>query len=107
MPLPNLSLLCNHGLDLGIELGRALYWNRHGSPAQQQVSANQLRLRLFAGLLAMFLLGAVAGAAGFRHLGFVFVVPLAVVLCVLSLPALWADRQRLLQLLRLRRTPQD
>ena len=37
----------------------------------------------------------VAGAAGFKHLGFVFVVPLAVVLCVLSLPPLWADRARL------------
>ncbi|MDR0227362.1 MAG: DUF1275 domain-containing protein [Burkholderiaceae bacterium] len=81
--------------DLGLELGRALYWNRHGSPPEHRVHANQGRLRLFAGLLAMFLLGGIAGAAGFRQLGFVFVVPLAVVLCVLSLPPLWADRARL------------
>ena len=76
--------------DLGMELGRALYWNRHGSPPEHRVHANHVRLRLFAGLLSMFLLGGIAGALGFRHLGFVFVVPLAVVLCLLSLPPLWA-----------------
>ena len=81
--------------DLGIELGRMLYWNRAGTPPEALVRANQARLRLFAGLLAMFLLGGVAGAAGFKHVGFVFVVPLALVLLVLSLPPLWADRARL------------
>jgi len=81
--------------DLGIELGKMLYWNRAGTPAQALVRANQARLRLFAGLLAMFLVGGVAGAAGFKHVGFVFVVPLALVLLVLSLPPLWADRARL------------
>lgn len=81
--------------DLGIELGRAMYWNRNGSPPERQIHANKARLKLFAGLLGMFLCGGVAGAAGFKHVGFVFVVPLAVVLCVLSLPPLWADRARL------------
>lgn len=88
--------------DLGMELGRALYWNRHGSLPEHRIHANRGRLRLFAGLLAMFLIGGIAGALGFRYLGFVFVVPLAVVLCVLSLPPLWADRARLLPLLRRR-----
>ena len=62
--------------------------------------ANQARLRLFAGLLGMFLVGGVAGAAGFKHLGFVFVVPLALVLLALSLPPLWSDRDRLREPLR-------
>ncbi|WP_046241973.1 YoaK family protein, partial [Delftia tsuruhatensis] len=91
--------------DLGMELGRALYWNRHGSPPEHRVHANHVRLRLFAGLLSMFLLGGIAGALGFRHLGFVFVVPLAVVLCLLSLPPLWADRARLPLLLGRRAAP--
>ena len=85
--------------DLGLELGHKLYWNRTRTAPQAQAAASQERLRLFASLLAMFFLGGVAGAAGFKHVGFVFVVPLAVVLLVLSLPPLWADRARL------RRTP--
>ena len=89
--------------DLGIEMGKMLYWNRTGaSPHSEvpQVRANQARLRLFAGLLAMFLAGGIAGAAGFKHVGFVFVVPLALVLLALSLPPLWADRARLRHPLR-------
>lgn len=81
--------------DLGIELGKMLYWNRTGTAPESQVRANQARLRLFAGLLGMFLVGGIAGAAGFKHLGFVFVVPLALVLLALSLPPLWSDRDRL------------
>lgn len=81
--------------DLGIELGKMLYWNRTGTAPESQVRANQTRLRLFAGLLGMFLVGGIAGAAGFKHVGFVFVVPLALVLLALSLPPLWADRARL------------
>ena len=72
--------------DLGIELGKMLYWNSSASPPDQQVRANRQRLRLFAGLLAMFLVGGIAGAAGFKHVGFVFVVPLALVLFALALP---------------------
>jgi len=81
--------------DLGIEMGKMLYWNRTGTAPESQVRANQVRLRLFAGLLGMFLVGGIAGAAGFKHVGFVFVVPLALVLLALSLPPLWADRARL------------
>ena len=50
---------------------------------------------LFAGLLGMFLVGGIAGAAGFKYVGFVFVVPLALVLFTLALPPLWIDRARL------------
>lgn len=86
--------------DLGIELGKLLYWNRHGLPQDQRVRANRQRLKLLAGLLAMFLGGGVAGAAGFKYIGFSFVVPLALVLWALALPSLWMDRVRLLQTLR-------
>lgn len=86
--------------DLGIELGKLLYWNRSGTPASEQVRANRQRLVLYASLLGMFLLGGVAGAAGFKYVGFVFVVPLALVLLTLALPPLWIDRTRLRLMLR-------
>ncbi|MGP1630784.1 MAG: YoaK family protein [Giesbergeria sp.] len=86
--------------DLGIELGKLLYWNRSSSLPGQQVRANRQRLGLYASLLGMFLLGGVAGAAGFKHVGFVFVVPLALVLLTLAVPPLWIDRTRLRLMLR-------
>jgi len=86
--------------DLGIELGKLVYWNRSGRPLGQQVRANRQRLRLYASLLGMFLLGGVAGAAGFKYVGFVFVVPLAVVLFTLAVPPLWIDRARLRLMLK-------
>ena len=81
--------------DLGIELGKLLYWNHSSDRPEQRVRANRQRLGLFAGLTAMFLVGGIAGAAGFKHVGFVFVVPLALVLCALAVPPLWIDRARL------------
>ncbi|MGL4437044.1 MAG: YoaK family protein, partial [Giesbergeria sp.] len=80
--------------DLGIELGKLLYWNHSSDRPEQRVRANRQRLGLFAGLTAMFLVGGIAGAAGFKHVGFIFVVPLALVLCALALPPLWIDRAR-------------
>lgn len=77
--------------DLGIELGKMLFWNRAGREAPQPVHANWSRVRLFSGLLAMFLAGGIAGALGFQHWGFVCVVPLALLLMAVSLPPLWAD----------------
>ncbi len=81
--------------DLGIELGKLLYCNRSSTPSAEQVRADPLRLRLYASLLGMFLLGGVAGAAGFKYVGFVFVLPLALVLLTLAVPPLWLDRTRL------------
>ncbi len=80
--------------DLGIELGKAFYWNRAGSPAAGRVRANRAKLRLFTALLGMFLLGGVAGAAGFKYVGFISVVPLAMLLLAVSLPPLTWDLRR-------------
>ncbi|QJY31685.1 DUF1275 domain-containing protein [Diaphorobacter sp. JS3050] len=91
--------------DLGIEMGKALYWNRSGTPRESQVHANKARLRMFASLLGMFTAGGVVGAAGFKYVGFIWVVPLASILLALSLPPLAADRHRLAQLWRARRAP--
>ena len=87
--------------DIGIELGKLFYWNRTESPLESRVRANQIKLKLLLTLLAAFVLGGLVGAAGFRYIGFIWVVPLAILLLALSLPPLYAD---LLRTVRHRRT---
>ena len=83
--------------DLGMELGKLLYWNRSGPDAPQYVRANTARMALLSGLLGLFLLGGVVGAWSFQHWGFVCVLPLAVAVMAVSLPPLYCDVQRLRQ----------
>eukprot|EP01034_Spumella_vulgaris_P017140 gene17140-21850_t len=83
--------------DLGIELGKLLYWNRRARPGETlagPVRHNGARLRLFAGLVGMFVTGGIVGAAGFTYVGFVCVVPLAALLLALSLPPFIEDVRR-------------
>lgn len=80
--------------DLGMELGKMLYWNRQGTPVAELVHANRQRLQLFTGLIGMFILGGLAGASGFKYVGFICVVPLAALLLALSLPPFLEDVQR-------------
>ena len=80
--------------DLGIELGKLLYWNRTGSPLESRVRANHIKLRLYATLLGMFISGGLVGALGFKYVGFVWVVPLALGLLAISVPPLYADWRR-------------
>ena len=80
--------------DLGIELGKLLYWNRTATPFDSRVRANRIKLRLYGTLLGMFILGGLAGAFGFKYVGFVAVLPLAAGLLVMALPPLLADWQR-------------
>lgn len=67
--------------DMGIELGKMLYINR--LPDSEPVHANKDKFRLQSQLVGAFLLGAFAGALGFKHIGFVSTVPLAITLLVL------------------------
>jgi len=83
--------------DLGIELGKMFYWNRTESPMESRVRANRIKLRLFSTLLTAFIVGGLVGAAGFRYAGFIWVVPLAILLLALSLPPLYADLLRTLR----------
>lgn len=84
--------------DLGIELGKLLYWNRQlaslDASAQDRapaVRANRFKLRLYGTLLLSFFIGGIVGATGFKHVGFIWVLPLATLLMVVSLPPLVAD----------------
>ena len=88
--------------DIGIELGKLFYWNHSARPPESRVRANRIKLRLFGTLLAMFITGGLVGAIGFKYVGFIWVMPLAIVLLALSLPPLWADFQRLNRLRKAR-----
>ena len=86
--------MTGHLTDLGIELGKMLYWNRRGGPPGQQVRHNRQRLSLFGGLVLMFVTGGLVGAAGFKWVGFICVLPLAALLLAFSLPAFLDDVRR-------------
>ena len=48
-------------------------------------------------LLATFMAGGLVGAAGLKYLGFIWVLPMATILLLLSLPPLYADLKRYLR----------
>ena len=66
--------------DIGIELGKMLYWNAAQTSELPRVQADKTRLKLFSSLFLCFFLGGVLGALGFKHLGYVATVPLALTL---------------------------
>jgi len=80
--------------DLGIELGRWMYWNR-GSGEGDPVRADRDRLAVLGTILGLFLAGGIAGAAAFKALGYGAVLPIAAVLVAISTGPLWTDARLL------------
>jgi uncharacterized membrane protein YoaK (UPF0700 family) len=78
--------------DIGIELGKLAYLNRDTDLAP--VLANRQRLRIHALLVGCFLGGGIAGALGFKWVGFAATLPLAAGLWLLALRPLLADLRR-------------
>jgi uncharacterized membrane protein YoaK (UPF0700 family) len=76
--------------DIGIELGKLFYWNVGEAPGNL-VRGDRRKLELLGSLLLSFLVGGLAGAVGFRHLGFVSTVPLAIVLLTLAIVPILDD----------------
>ena len=75
--------------DIGIELGKSLYWNSPGSSKQPPVAVNRAKLQMLTLLALSFFLGGMVGAFGFKYLGYIATVPLALVLITLAIvPAL-------------------
>ena len=73
--------------DIGIELGKLLYWN--ADPGRPRVDANRARLAMLCTLLLCFFAGGAGGAYGFKTIGYLSTVPLALLLCLLAIvPAL-------------------
>lgn len=71
--------------DIGIELGKMLYWNGGpGRASMPEVRVNQDKLKVHLSLVLSFFIGGVLGALGFKHVGYVSTVPLAIVLALLA-----------------------
>ena len=75
--------------DIGIVLGRV------ASRASDTVISDELqRLRLLGSLIFLFFAGGVVGALGFKHIGFLFTIPLAAVLVLLAVMPVLDDMMR-------------
>jgi uncharacterized membrane protein YoaK (UPF0700 family) len=78
--------------DLGIELGRLVYWNRRvEANAQHFVRANRDKLAIHATIVGLFFVGGLVGALAFKRLGFSATVPIAGLLLMLASPPLIVD----------------
>lgn len=75
--------------DLGIELGKLSYFS--GSAYAQKVLANRRKLRIHGLLVTSFFGGALLGAYGFKTVGYVATVPLALLLMVLAWGPIFDD----------------
>ncbi|GAB3447592.1 YoaK family protein [Phycicoccus ginsengisoli] len=75
--------------DIGIELGKAAYRSRLAG--QPPVVADLGKLSLLTGLVGLFFVGGVAGAAGYLALGFPVLLAPALVLLVVAAPPLVED----------------
>jgi uncharacterized membrane protein YoaK (UPF0700 family) len=80
--------MTGNATDLGIELGKLLYWNAGGP---EKVVADREKLRIHAGLIGLFTLGGVLGALGFKRAGFGVTVPLATLLLAIAVVPVWED----------------
>lgn len=78
--------------DIGIELGKLLYWNRPSANAvYEEVRANRQRLKIHILLVGFFFIGGILGAISFKSFGFISVVPLAVLLLVIAAVPVFDD----------------
>ena len=75
--------------DIGIELGKALYFNR--SSTQPRVRADGSRLALLSLLVMLFFGGGALGAFSYPRIGFMLLLPLATGLAVFTVFPIAAD----------------
>ena len=71
--------------DIGIELGKLVYWNRLQDDPSQRVQADRGRLLVLSLLLVAFFAGGVIGALGFQRSGYAITLPLAALLVLLAI----------------------
>ena len=77
--------------DIGIEIGKLVYWNTAGSSKEPIVAANRSRLVVLTVLATSFFVGGVAGAFGFQLAGYLATVPLALILITLAMVPAYDD----------------
>lgn len=77
--------------DIGIEIGKLLYWNDARLTNERPVQANLARLKLLIVLVTAFFIGGTGGALGFERLGYSACLPLALLLALLAAAPLLQD----------------
>jgi len=78
--------------DIGIELGKLFYWNcSSNGRGGIFVRADRKKLSLLILLLVLFVGGGILGAVGFRHVGYIFTLPLAALLAILAAVPVFDD----------------
>lgn len=84
--------------DIGIELGKLLYWNKLSAIELEapKVQANSENLKILLSFLGLFFLGGLIGAVGFKYIGFSFTFPLAVLITLIGVLPAWDDLRALL-----------
>ena len=82
--------------DIGIELGKLFYWNKYPRSSNQPVvMANRKKLTVHLSLVCSFFLGGLMGAMGFKYLGFVSTLPLALVIACISMAPILRNKSTL------------
>jgi uncharacterized membrane protein YoaK (UPF0700 family) len=71
--------------DIGIELGKRLYWNRSKDASKVLVvAADRQRLAVQSAFVGSFFVGGLLGAFGFKYIGFSSTIGLAAILLVFA-----------------------
>jgi small basic protein len=71
--------------DIGIELGKLIYWNKSNEANQRSyVKANREKLKTHTFIFVVFLVGGIVGAISFKKVGYISVVPLSVSLILIA-----------------------
>jgi len=84
--------------DIGIELGKLLYWNQSQQANHQDfVKADREKLRDLLSLFGMFLFGGIIGAISFKKMGYASVVPLSLSLLLIAGLQVYRDVKLLLK----------
>lgn len=83
--------------DIGIELGKLIYWNCPHAGNLPKVRADRLRLKVLTSLAFFFFAGGVIGAFGFKHAGYIATVPLALTLMILVIVPIADDLNEFIQ----------
>lgn len=73
--------------DIGIEVGKLFYVHDDRKKLERhRVFADRKKLSILISLVLTFLIGGIIGAFGFSHFGFIFCVPLSLLLLLLTFP---------------------
>ncbi len=82
--------------DIGIELGKMIYWNRSKDANKQGlVKANIEKLKTHTFIFGMFLVGGIIGAVSFKKVGYIAVVPLSLSLVIIAGFQVYRDIQKI------------